>query len=116
MRAKRATKTEIDRAIREIAPEGKYRVAAQGVTEMVHHHVRLRMGMGTRDAHYTKMERNGRYRVTVWGKNAPAKMQRMIDGMTAAGYIVENIGMDDFEVHNGTVIALDGILRYEGTC
>lgn len=115
MSAKRATKTEIDRAIRALAPEGKYRVAAQGTTEMVHHHVRLRMGMGTRDAHYTKMERNGRYRVTVWGKGSQAKMQRVIDGLTASGYVVEAIGTDEFEVHNGTVIALDGILRYEGT-
>jgi hypothetical protein len=115
MSAKKATKTEIDRAIRALAPEGKYRVAAQGTTEMVHHHVRVRMGMGTRDAHYTTMERNGRYHVTVWGKAAQAKMERIIDGLTASGYVVENVSMEEFEVHNGTVVDLDGILRYEGT-
>ena len=117
MTTKRATKTQIDRIAREASPEGRYNVAAQGTTKIVFGHARDRMKMGTVGTSRTKLTRNGRYRVTVWGKTPETRMQRIIDALTANGYIVENIdsSLMDFEVHNGNILPLEGILRYEGT-
>lgn len=115
MAAQQATKAQITRIAREVCPEGKWGVAAQGTTQRITYTARQRGGLAIEDRHATRLQQNGRYRVTFWGKDVDARVRRLTAALIANGYIVENVSLDSFETHAGIVLPLEGVLRFEGT-
>lgn len=118
--SKRATKSQINKAIRESVDYGKFKVFAQGTTQSKTYTARARLEMGTVTRTRTVMTRNGRFRVTVWGSALaggarPEVVREMANGLVKRGFVVENLDQYGFEVHNGTIYKLDGVLRWEGT-
>ena len=108
-----ATKQEIQAVVAPIAG-GKFKVAPEGAVNRRPTTARLRMGKGTRSTYTTKLERNGRIMATIWGRNAETKTEQAAAAFTEAGYTIDDQGGDWLIVHNGTVLNLDGAIRFEG--
>jgi len=111
---KQATKNEIKKAVQSATGHIKFKVHAQGVARKTFFEAKNSTSAGWHTHSKTNIIPNGRFSVTVWGANAVAAAQTMIAGLSEAGYTVENVRGDYFEVHNGTVADFDGGLRWEG--
>jgi hypothetical protein len=111
---KPATKGQIKKAIEAADSSAKFRVFAQGVRSITFYTARNRMAMGTRGASRTSIEQNGRFSVTLWGRDVEARLDALEVALTAQGFVVEGRGFDSLEVHNGTVKPLEGVLTFEG--
>ncbi len=112
--SKKATKVQINKILKD-AGSYNYKVRAQGSVEVVKYSARNRNAMGFCDRTKTVITPNGRFRVVMWGKNLDARIQTIIKNIKSAGFIVENVTNDSFEVHNGLVLDVKEIVRWEGS-
>lgn len=110
-----ATKREINTVIREITGHMKVKVHAQGTLRTTRYEARNRTSIGSHAHTRTLMTKNGRFLVTAWGRDAEQVAGQMAAGFAERGYTVEGVAGAEFQVHNGTVLPLEGALRWEGT-
>lgn len=117
--AKPLTAPALEKLLREDGHNPSH-VRPQGVETRKAYTARNRGAMGTRDASTTTFQGNGVYRVSVIGKNAKARIDKMVDTAKMSGLRVTDIdhtlsNESSFVVHNRNIKPLEGSLTWRGT-